>query len=141
MLIRRPAPEVYEAFADPDMMTRFWFPKATGRLETGEELSWFVGTAEDAFEITVRVKSANKPHLLHIEWGSGDQFTEVKWDFESNGDKETVVRIVASGFSGEQSEIVQAALDSTGGFNQVITAVKALLEHNAQINVVSDHVD
>lgn len=103
-------------------------------------MSWYVGTSEDAFEITVRVKSANKPHLLHIEWGSGDQFTEVKWNFESRGDEETVVYIVESGFAGEQSEIVQAALNSTGGFNQMIAAAKALLEHNAQINVVTDHV-
>ena len=103
-------------------------------------MKWYIGTGDDAFEITVRVKSAEKPHSLHIEWGDSEQFTEVVWAFESKGDEGTIVRITESGFSGDQSEIVQAALDSTGGFNQVITAAKALLEHNAQINVVADHV-
>ncbi len=140
MLIRRPAPDVFEAFVDPQIMTRFWFPKASGRLETGNEVSWYVGTGDDAFEITVRVKSADKPHLLHIEWGDSGQFTQVVWVFESKGEEETIVRITESGFTGDQSEIVQSALASTGGFNQVITAAKALLEHDAQINVVEDHV-
>ena len=140
MVIRRPASEVYEAFADPDIMTIFWFPRASGRLETGKEVKWYIGTGDDAFKITVRVKSAEKPRSIHIEWGNGDQFTEVKWEFENKGDEATIVRITESGFTGDQSEIVQSALDSTGGFNQVVTAAKALLEYNAQINVVRDHV-
>ena len=140
MLIRRPASEVFEAFANPDTMTKFWFPRATGRLETGKEVKWYVGTTDDAFKITVRVRSAEKPHSLHIEWGDGDQFTHVRWEFEDKGNEGTIVRITESGFTGDQSAIVQSALDSTGGFNQVVTAVKALLEHNAQINVVKDHI-
>lgn len=140
MLVRRPALEVFEAFADPNTMTRFWFPKASGRLKTGEEVKWYVGTDDGAPEITVRVKSAEKPNSLHIEWGDGDRFTDVKWEFESAGDEGTIVRITESGFAGDQSEVIQSALDSTGGFNQVVTAVKALLEHDVQINVVKDHV-
>ena len=31
MLIRRPACEVFEAFANPDTMTKFWFPKDNGK--------------------------------------------------------------------------------------------------------------
>lgn len=140
MLIRRPASEVFEAFVDPDTMTKFWFPKASGRLETGKEVKWYVGTTDDAFEITVRVKLAEKPHTLQMEWGDGDQFTQVRWEFEDKGNEGTIVRITEDGFSGDQSEIVQSALNSTGGFNQVVTALKALLEHDAQINVVRDHV-
>ena len=33
MLIRRPAAEVYEAFADPDRITKFWLARSSGRLE------------------------------------------------------------------------------------------------------------
>lgn len=140
LLIHRPATEVYEAFADPDIMTRFWFPRASGRLETGAVVHWYVGSGEDAFEITVRVVLAAKPHSLHIEWGAGDQFTDVRWDFEGRGSDATILRITESGFTGGAPEIVQAALDSTKGFNQVVVAVKALLEHGAHINIVKDHV-
>ena len=140
MIIHRPAAEVFEAFVDPDIMTKFWFPRASGRLEEGREVKWYVGTGADAFEILVHVKAVRKPDLLHIEWGDGTTFTDVKWEFEATSDTQTIVRICESGYSGDEAEVVQAALDSTGGFNQVITAAKALLEHDARINVVEDHV-
>ncbi|MEP0520977.1 MAG: SRPBCC domain-containing protein [Hyphomicrobiales bacterium] len=140
IIIHRPAAEVFEAFADPEIMTKFWFPRASGRLEAGEEVRWYVGTSDDAFEITVRVKSAEKPSSLHLQWGDGDAFTDVKWEFESKSHNETVVRIRESGFSGDQSAVVVAALNSTGGFNQVIVAAKALVEHGVHINVVNDHI-
>ena len=140
MTINRPASDVFDAFADPAIMTKFWFPKVSGRLEEGHEVKWFVGTHDDAFGITVRAKAIQRPHLLHIQWGDGGVFTEVKWEFESKGDDQTIVRIRESGFSGDKSEVIQAALNSTGGFNQVVTAVKALLEHDVRINVVEDHI-
>lgn len=33
MLIRQPAPTVFEAFVDPDVTTRFWFTHSTGEIE------------------------------------------------------------------------------------------------------------
>jgi len=140
MIIHRPVSEVFEAFADPDTMTKFWFPKASGRLDEGNEVKWYVGTDADAFEIAVHVKVAQKPNTLQIQWGGDGVFTDVEWTFEAHGNSGTIVRICESGFPGSQSDVVRAALDSTGGFNQVITAAKALLEHGAQINVVEDHV-
>ena len=35
--------------------------------------------------------------------------------------------------------ILERVLDSTGGFNQVIIAAKALIEHGVELNVVADH--
>ena len=36
-------------------------------------------------------------------------------------------------------EIVAQVVDSTCGFNQVIIAAKALVEHGIELNVVADH--
>jgi uncharacterized protein YndB with AHSA1/START domain len=33
MLIRRPVSEVFEAFVDPAITSRFWFTRGSGRLE------------------------------------------------------------------------------------------------------------
>lgn len=137
--IHRPVAEVFEAFSDPALMTRFWFPRATGRLETGRQVAWFVGTTQDAPEITIRVKAAQKPHFLHIEWGDGDQFTDVTWDFKSDGAEATILHIRETGFPGTADDKLHAALASTGGFNQVAIAAKALLEHGVEINIVKDH--
>ena len=35
MLIRTPVAEVFEAFVDPNVTTKFWFTKSSGRLELG----------------------------------------------------------------------------------------------------------
>lgn len=40
MLIRRPAAEVFEAFVEPSVTTRFWFTKSSGRLTPGSEVRW-----------------------------------------------------------------------------------------------------
>ncbi len=36
MLIRRPVAEVFEAFVNPDITSKFWFTKSSGRLEPGK---------------------------------------------------------------------------------------------------------
>jgi hypothetical protein len=37
MLIRKPAAEVFEAFVNPAITSRFWFTKSSGRLEPGKQ--------------------------------------------------------------------------------------------------------
>ena len=38
MLIRKPVKEVFEAFIDPSITTKFWFTKSSGRLEVGKRI-------------------------------------------------------------------------------------------------------
>jgi uncharacterized protein YndB with AHSA1/START domain len=40
MLIRKPVAEVFEAFVNPDITTKFWFIKSSGRLEAGKQVQW-----------------------------------------------------------------------------------------------------
>jgi uncharacterized protein YndB with AHSA1/START domain len=40
MLIRKPVAEVFEAFVNPDIITKFWFTKSSGRLEAGKQVQW-----------------------------------------------------------------------------------------------------
>jgi len=40
MLIRRPVAEVFEALVNPDITTKFWFTKSSGRLEAGKQVQW-----------------------------------------------------------------------------------------------------
>lgn len=42
------------------------------------------------------------------------------------------------GFTGDMDSIVKAAIGSTGGFTIVLAGLKALLEHNLQLNLVAD---
>ncbi|CEJ69228.1 hypothetical protein BN1195_01525 [Chryseobacterium oranimense G311] len=38
MLIRKPVEDVFEAFINPEITTKFWFTKSTGKLEEGKTL-------------------------------------------------------------------------------------------------------
>ncbi len=139
ILVRRPREDVFDAFIDPQIMSKFWFTRKDQGLREGETVTWYVGDARDAFEIEVRVTSIERPSRINIAWGHGDQFTTVEWTFAEEGRDVTRLVIEERGFSGSREEIVARALDSTSGFNQVVVAVKALLEHGAPINIVADH--
>lgn len=138
-LIKTDANACYEAFADPTQMCRFWFPRSSGRLETGARVSWFLSDASDAIEIPVRVISAVSGTEIVLDWGDPDAPTRVTFKFEDR-DGQTEIRITETGHAGSGDEKLATVLDSQGGFNQLVTAAKAWLEHGVAVDIVSAHV-
>jgi uncharacterized protein YndB with AHSA1/START domain len=135
MLIRRPAAEVYRAFVDPAVTTRFWFTGSSGPLEAGRTIRWEWQMYGVSTQVTVRAMDPDK--RIFIDWD--DPPTQVEWLFRSRPDGTTLVTITHSGFAGNGDEIVSQALDSMGGFTFVLAGVKALLEHGIELNLVPDH--
>jgi uncharacterized protein YndB with AHSA1/START domain len=139
--IHKPPAQVYDAFANAESMSKFWFTRRDTGLKEGETVKWFVGSDEDAFSFDVYVKEIRKPDSIVIEWiGLDGNRTQVRWSFEETDQGDTILTIKESGYSGSRDAIVERALDSMGGFNQVIIAAKALVEYGIELNVVSDHV-
>lgn len=136
MLIRKPAAEVFEAFVNPEITTRFWFTKSSGRLEAGKSITWTWEMYNHAVPVDVKEVIENKRIL--IEWGNYGSMTIVEWVFTPYETGATYVSITNSGFKGDGDEIVKAALDSKGGFTWVLTGLKALLEHNIELNAIAD---
>lgn len=128
----------YEAFADPSQMTRFWFPRASGRMETGAEISWYLSDKPDAIEVPVRVVTADPGTSLAFDWGDLTEPTRVTFTFAEQ-DGRTTLRVTETGHEGEGNDLVEALLDSQGGFNQVVIAAKAWIEHGVAVNTVTDH--
>lgn len=135
-VIRKPVAEVFEAFVNPDVTTKFWFERSTGRLERGASLRWhFIRD----ISTEVRVLEVVDNERILIEWGvDTDNPTTVEWTFVSRPDDSTFVKVVNQGFAGDGDTIVNTALDSTGGFSIVLTAAKAYLEHGVVLNIVAD---
>ena len=134
MLIRRPLDEVFDAFVDPTITTRFWFTRSTGELEPGAKVTWeweMYGASAD-----VHVRAIERPSRILIEWG--EPSTTVEWRFTSLGAEATLVRISNTGFRGTEEEVVGMALDCMGGFSLVLAALKAWLEHGIALDVVAD---
>ncbi len=138
-IIRARPEKVFEAFVNPDLMKQFWFHRKDSGLKVNESVTFYLGDTDDAFGFTAHVLDL-KPHsLIHIKWGDENGWTEVKWSLEATDMGDTILAIEESGFPGVNEEIVNKVIDSTKGFNQVIIAAKALIEHGVAINVVSDH--
>ncbi|MCY4658514.1 MAG: SRPBCC domain-containing protein [Acidobacteria bacterium] len=140
VLIHKPAPEVFDAFAKAETMSRFWFTRHDDGLRAGETVTWYLGAGPDAPQFEVRVTSLHRPSLIVMEWENAGDFTTVVWTFEEKRPGTTVLRVEETGYTGDPQTVIAAALDSTGGFNQVLIAAKAWLEHRAPVNVVADHV-
>ncbi len=136
MLIRKPVAEVFEAFIDPAITSRFWFTKSTGRLEAGKQITWTWEMYEVSVNVEVREIEVNKRILLG--WGNYDAMTTVEWIFTPYENDMTYVTITNSGFQGDGDNVVRNALDATGGFTWVLAGLKALLEHKVELNVIAD---
>jgi uncharacterized protein YndB with AHSA1/START domain len=137
MLIRRPAPQVFEAFVDPAITSRFWFSRGSGRLAVGQKVRWVWDTY--GVSTTVDVRAIERNRRILIEWNGPDNPSSVEWTFEPMFDTSTFVVVKNWGFRGEAGKIVAEAIDSTSGFSFVLAGLKAFLEHGIALNLVRDH--
>jgi uncharacterized protein YndB with AHSA1/START domain len=108
MLIRRPVAEVFAAFVDPAITTRFWFTKSTGRLDAGKQITWTWEMYNHSVQVSVKAIEVNKRIL--IDWGNYESMTEVEWVFAPQQNDTTYVTIKNSGFKGDGDRVVADAL-------------------------------
>ncbi|SRR5690606_10163067 len=132
MLIRRPVSEVFEAFVDPAITSKFWFSRGDGRLVQGESTKWYWDMYGVSADVHVMVLEPNR--RIVIEWP-----TTVEWTFSPRGADATFVTVRESGFEGTDDEKVALAIDSMGGFTITLAGCKAYLEHGIELNLVADH--
>lgn len=133
MLIRRPAHEVFEAFVDPAVTSKFWFTKGSERLQAGTTVLWeweMYGVSDEVF-----VREVRPNERLLVESSDG---TSIEWTFEARGDRSTFVTIKNSGFAGTEEGVVGQALDAMGGYTMVLCGCKAYLEHGIALQLVAD---
>src|SRR5215216_2122949 len=136
MLIRKPVADVFEAFVNPDITTKFWFTKSSGRLEAGKPVQWEWEMYGVSIPVTATVIEPNT--RIVIEWPGYRSRTTVEWRFAPQTDGTTFVSITEAGFTGDGDELVKQVAASTQGFSLVLAGLKALLEHNVRLNLVAD---
>jgi uncharacterized protein YndB with AHSA1/START domain len=136
MLVRKPITEVFEAFVNPEITTKFWFTKSSGRLEAGKQVTWTWEMYDASSQVTV--KEVEKNQRILIEWPGYGSPNTVEWIFTPHGNDATFVSITNSGFSGDGDKMVEQALASTGGFALVLAGLKAFLEHDIMLNLIAD---
>lgn len=137
MLVRRPVADVFAAFVDPEITTKFWFTKSSGgRLEAGKQFKWEWEMYDVSTQVTVKAIDPNG--RIVIEWDGYSGRTTVEWKFASRKDGTTFVSITESGWTGDADELLRYVSDSTQGFTWTLAGLKALLEHGIRLNLVAD---
>ena len=136
MMIRKPIAEVFNAFIDPEITTKFWFTHSTGKLAKDEKIiwSWKMYNVDVPLEVVELIENEK----ILISWGDGEQNSTVEWNFQSLTDQKTYVTIINSNFQVTGHKLTEQIIDSTGGFNLVVSGLKAWLEHGVQLNLVGD---
>lgn len=134
MMIRKPVAEVFRAFIDPAITTKFWFTRSSGLLEVGKTVVW----EWEMYGVSTKVftKKIIPDKLISTEWG--DPATTVDYEFEALTDDTTYVVIRNYGFKLAGEELIQAAKDNTGGFTTVLDGLKAYLEYGIELNLIAD---
>jgi uncharacterized protein YndB with AHSA1/START domain len=136
LLIRRSVAEVFEAFVDPAITSRFWFSPGTARLTAGAALRWDWEMYGASTEVKVLAVEPNR--LIRVDWDVANKPTRVEWRFGERGTNQTWVQVENSGFHGDEQAKLATALDSTGGFALVLAGAKIWLEHGIEPNFVLD---
>jgi uncharacterized protein YndB with AHSA1/START domain len=137
MLIRKPADEVYEAFVDPAVTTKFWFTKGSDRLDAGKAVTWT--WAMYGVSTRVEVKELVPGKRILIEWDAGTkEASAVEWTFSERGAGRTFVEVRNFDLKGDADAQVSRAINSAGGFALVLASAKAWLEQGIELNLMRD---
>ena len=132
MLIRKPAEDVFNAFADPRVIEKFWLKSASAPLAKGAKVEWefMVPGARD----TITVTRFEPNQLIAFLWSDG---VAVSMKFQRHDDDtSTRLSVTATGFSGATA--VARAVDATEGFAIVLCDLKSLLETGQSGGMVRD---
>lgn len=135
MLIRKPVAEVYEAFIDPAVTSKFWFTHGSARLDSGSAVEWEWRMYN--FKSPVAVRKLVKNETIVVGWG--EPATTVEWTFTPMIEgAATFVAIRNFGFQGDADQQVKTAIDSADGFALVLSGAKAWLEQGIVLGLIGD---
>ena len=134
MMIRKPISEVFQAFVDPALTTKFWFTKSSGILEKDKSITW----EWEMYGVSVKIKVVEliQNKKISIEWD--DPATTVGFEFSELSKDSTYVVIKNYGFQQTGNDLIEAIKNNTGGFTTVLDGLKAYLEFGIELNLVRD---
>jgi len=134
MLIWKPVADVFKAFIDPDITTKFWFTNSSGSLEAGKTIKWEWDMLNAS--ALVKVEKIIENELIKFDWGG--PIPKVEMEFKAYGDYATLVIIKNYSEKITVGELVREIIKSTSDFTSVLDGLKAYLEHNIKLNLIED---
>lgn len=133
-LIRRPVAEVFDAFVDPDKITRFWLRHASGPLRPGEPIEWAFMVPGAKERVSVAHWTENE--RIEFRWLDGRLDVDIR--FARGVDTDTaVISVEVRGFE-DGPDGIPMVINATEGFSLVLSDLKVLMETGRSPNLVAD---
>lgn len=135
VLIRCPALRAFEAFVQPDLITRFWLQETTGPLAQGAQVKWqfMVPGATERVSVT----AFDRQQHIAFTWTDGGLDVDLR--FDALKDDVTVVSVEVRGFKDDDG--FDPVVDATEGFSIVLCDLKIFLESGRSPNLVKDKAE
>ena len=135
MLIGCTAKEAFQAFAEPERITKFWLKSTTGPLAHDASVEWEFMVPGAVEHVVV---TAFSPHdRIAFTWSEGKLDVDLKFSETQSG--VTVVSAEVRGF--ERDNGIGQVVDATEGFSIVLCDLKILLETGRSANLVRDKAE
>jgi len=125
--IQKKIEEVFEGIINPEKMTKYFISESSGRLKTGNEITWKFPEFDEKFPLTDIKVEPNRS--ISFRW---DPETMVLITLEKLEDDSTKITVVENGkeFSEENLKWV---LENTAGWANFLACMKAYLEYGIQL--------
>jgi uncharacterized protein YndB with AHSA1/START domain len=135
--IQKPVSEVFSAVYEPEKLCGYFTNGgASAPLDAGTTVQWaFEDTpGETIGPFPVEVKQMVRNEGITIEWeaAGGGYNTTVEFQFESTAADETLVKIVESGWRGDEDDLA-ASYGNCMGWSQMLCALKAYVEYGINL--------
>ena len=135
MLIGCSAMEAFQAFAEPERITKFWLKSTTGPLAPDAQVKWEF-MVPGAIERVVVTAFTPHDHIA-FSWSEGKLNVDLKFSETQSG--VTIVSAMVRGF--ERDNGIGQVVDATEGFSIVLCNLKILLETGRSANLVRDKAE
>ncbi|NHZ97608.1 SRPBCC domain-containing protein [Massilia sp. CCM 8734] len=132
MPIRCSTTDTFDAFVQPERITRFWLTSTTDALSPGAQVEWefmVPGAIEG-----VHVTAFDRPHHIGFTWTGSGLLVDIRLS-QLQSDM-TVVSVEVRGFQGDDA--MDQTVNTTEGFSIVLCDLKVLLESGHPANLVRD---
>jgi uncharacterized protein YndB with AHSA1/START domain len=134
MLIKKPVSEVFLAFIDPEITTKFWFTKSTGKLEKNKIITWYWETLN--YSTDVMVEEIIEDRLIKFDWGGSMPKAEI--EFTALDKDKTFVKIKSYGCTYSGKDLIYTIMGRVDNFVTVLDGLKVYLEYNIKLDLVKD---
>lgn len=132
MGILKPSGEIFEAIVNPEIMSKYFISRSTGRMESGKTLTW---TWDDFdAELAIKVGKIEKDKTVSFEWNGSGADCVVVITLEPKYENKTLVKITESEWAADYKGANQC-MGQVEGWTNFLCCLKAYLEHGINLRV------